>query len=304
MAAHKDPLKSTTELIDRAVSYSPVIAVWTSAGKDSTVIADLVCKARARHPKLKVAGFFLYHVKGLSFFERPLNALSKRLDFPIFQLPHYRLSDYFRAALYRQPTKLVDEVAEIRKVDLEWAARCIFACHLSGIPREAMWKTGPCDCSYGVAIRAGWKPGLNDYKDWCGKCDQKTGNKRTPAFEVDKLVVHPSDIWLASGERLDDSPQRRGMLSQTRKEEHGMVGLWERFRRIYPIAHWKTRDVHAYIRAYHLPPPPNLGKKNQSGMGLTPEGMAAIRENYPEDFEKILAQFPLVEAQAIRAHRT
>jgi hypothetical protein len=39
-------------------------------------------------------------------------------------------------------------------------------------------------------------------------------------------------------------------------------------------------------------------------MGMTPEGMAAIRQNYPEDFEKILAQFPLAEAQAIRAHRT
>jgi 3'-phosphoadenosine 5'-phosphosulfate sulfotransferase (PAPS reductase)/FAD synthetase len=304
MPAPLDPIQSANALIDKAVSYSPYLIVWTSAGKDSTVIADLVHKARKRHPQLKVAGCFLYHVKGLSFFERPLQALSRRLDMEIFQLPHYRLSDYFRAAFYRQPTKLVDEVAEIRKVDLEWAISCIYACHLSGVSREAMWTSKPCDCPVGQKILTGGRPGLDEFEAWCGKCNRETGQRRTPAFEVDKLVVDPSSIWLASGERLDDSPQRRGMLSQTRHEAHGMVGLWERFRRIYPIAHWKTRDVHAYIRVNNLPLPPQLGRKNQSGMGMTPEGMAAIRQNYPEDFEKILAQFPLAEAQAIRAHRT
>lgn len=98
--------------------------------------------------------------------------------------------------------------------------------------------------------------------------------------------------WIAAGERIADSTVRRAMIKHS--------GSIDKKRgRIYPLAYWNKAQVLSYLKLRRLP----LSLENQalgfSFRGLDGAQMKAIKENFPADFEKIKAAFPLIEASIV-----
>lgn len=101
--------------------------------------------------------------------------------------------------------------------------------------------------------------------------------------------------WVASGEKACDSPHRNGYIRKSQ-------GIEDHRLRIYPVAYWSDTAVMSYLSLHRLPTPIQysiLSGGSQFG-GLGMESMAAVREKFPEDFEKIRRYFPLIEAQVVR----
>lgn len=100
--------------------------------------------------------------------------------------------------------------------------------------------------------------------------------------------------WIACGERVADSTFRRGMILS-------VGSVWRQRGRFYPLAYWNKRDVLEYIKRNKLPVSGAHRVLGSSGGSLDPAEMAAIKQNFPRDWEKIKAFFPYIEA-AVKAH--
>ena len=100
--------------------------------------------------------------------------------------------------------------------------------------------------------------------------------------------------WIASGEKMSDSLQRRGMLN-------AIQGLSESRRRVYPLAGFSDRAVFSYLKMRQIPLPPDYRLFNDRSFGaLYARELIIIRDNFPEDYELIKQSFPFVEAQVKR----
>ena len=66
--------------------------------------------------------------------------------------------------------------------------------------------------------------------------------------------------------------------------------------RFYPVAQFNKKQVMAYIKANRLRISEESKILNGSFRGFMPEQLLAIKNKYPEDFEKIKQQFPFIEA--------
>lgn len=94
--------------------------------------------------------------------------------------------------------------------------------------------------------------------------------------------------WFAYGHRMAHSLERRGMLTH-------LHGIDRKAHRTYPIYRWKTSEVFSYLRSKKIPLPPRLTTRentNMSGIGLEPDSLEYLRDNYPDDYEKVLKIFP------------
>lgn len=95
--------------------------------------------------------------------------------------------------------------------------------------------------------------------------------------------------WCATGERIDDSIQRRAMIkhSGTISDVNG---------RMFPVATWNKREILEYIKFHKL----KIGRDSQimghSARVLQAADLLAIRENFPEDYEKIIHIYPLADS--------
>lgn len=97
--------------------------------------------------------------------------------------------------------------------------------------------------------------------------------------------------WSCYGFKKTDSLNRRLMLNT-----YEYSGLNRNNKKIYPLADWKDKDVLAYIKANKLLPPVKYDAKRSSD--IDPKDGAFLywcKNNYPEDYNKIVAQFPLAE---------
>lgn len=95
--------------------------------------------------------------------------------------------------------------------------------------------------------------------------------------------------WICAGERISDSIVRRAMIknSGTIDKKRG---------RIYPVAQWKKSNIVSYLKINKLP----LSLENKalgfSFRSLMGADMIKIKEYFPNDFERIKRDFPLIEA--------
>lgn len=98
--------------------------------------------------------------------------------------------------------------------------------------------------------------------------------------------------WLAYGHRMTDSIERVGMLKK-------IGGLDTIGHRVYPLWKWNEASVLAYLRMRKIPLPPKLSilKRSMSGVGFQIDTLLAIREKFPDDFEKIVEKFPFLPAK-------
>jgi phosphoadenosine phosphosulfate reductase len=99
--------------------------------------------------------------------------------------------------------------------------------------------------------------------------------------------------WLAGGERIADSVVRRAMIKHS-----GSIDM--KRRRFYPLAEWTKQDVTEYIRKNKLKVSEEARILGFSFRSLDGKHLKAVKEHYPEDYEKIKSWFPLAEAALIR----
>jgi sulfate adenylyltransferase subunit 2 len=63
----------------------------------------------------------------------------------------------------------------------------------------------------------------------------------------------------------------------------------------YPLADWTQRDILAYMRQRKLPQPVRYSLKASNGVGFNLDCFLWLRENYPQDLQKIYKAFPMSE---------
>ena len=61
----------------------------------------------------------------------------------------------------------------------------------------------------------------------------------------------------------------------------------------YPLAEWTNKEVLAYMRTAKLPALVIYGKGASNGIGFNLDCFLWLRENCPQDLEKIYKAFPL-----------
>lgn len=101
--------------------------------------------------------------------------------------------------------------------------------------------------------------------------------------------------WIATGQRKDDSLERRAMLSHC-----GGVDL--RNRRFYPLSEWSARMTYTYLKREAIPLPADYALFGHSWGGrLYADDLVKIRRAFPDDYQRITRYFPQVEAQVAQA---
>jgi 3'-phosphoadenosine 5'-phosphosulfate sulfotransferase (PAPS reductase)/FAD synthetase len=122
------------------------------------------------------------------------------------------------------------------------------------------------------------------------------GWRDTKLGDIEQAVrAKLGSLWIAYGHRMCDSIERVGMLSRN-------GGLDQDGRRVYPLRSWNEAAVMAYLRAKRIPPPPRLTvlKRSMTGVSFQEDVLVAIRDQYPEDFKKIIEKFTYLPAKLAR----
>jgi len=107
--------------------------------------------------------------------------------------------------------------------------------------------------------------------------------------DIERTMERRTGIgWFAYGMRRSDSIQRQIFLTK-------VEGFDTKSHRVYPIWTWTDKEVMAYLRRQRVPIPQTFGKRS-SGAGLNPEGILFLYENRREDYERLRAVFPHIQA--------
>jgi 3'-phosphoadenosine 5'-phosphosulfate sulfotransferase (PAPS reductase)/FAD synthetase len=98
--------------------------------------------------------------------------------------------------------------------------------------------------------------------------------------------------WIVTGLRCSDSLIRRyyGRLADT-------DGIDFVHRKLYPIKHWKEKDVFAYCKLNKLPLPVeySMGEKHDF-CHPAPRRLIWLKRSFPDDYRKVIEKFPKLEA--------
>lgn len=94
--------------------------------------------------------------------------------------------------------------------------------------------------------------------------------------------------WIVFGHKMADNMTRRIML-----KGYTFDAINESLQKVYPLSHWSKGLCQSYIDGHKLIKPTAYGTKNSQGMDLTEDVLLFLRENYPNDLQKVLDVFPL-----------
>lgn len=100
-------------------------------------------------------------------------------------------------------------------------------------------------------------------------------------------------VYTATGVRAADSPMRR-LAMQT----HGPIN--HNGKRFYPVYDWKKADLIAEIDKAGIKLPVDYQLFGRTFDGLDYRFLKPIKETFPEDYEKIIAWYPLAELELFR----
>lgn len=104
-----------------------------------------------------------------------------------------------------------------------------------------------------------------------------------------------NDIWwIAAGERIADSIVRRAMMKKS-----GSIDVQRG--RFYPVSAWKKKEIMAYIKHHNLYLSPDSRKLGFSFRSLDGNELLMLKENFPDDYQKILHLYPFAGAGVKRA---
>jgi 3'-phosphoadenosine 5'-phosphosulfate sulfotransferase (PAPS reductase)/FAD synthetase len=130
---------------------------------------------------------------------------------------------------------------------------------------------------------------------------QMKGARKTKYNESDVLKAlreDLSDTWLVSGAKKKDSLARRGMLSKLSD------GIDPKRKVVYPLIDWSDRQVMTYCkqRKLRLPITYSMGLKNSMWVPDI-EGLIWIKANFPRDYDRIIAVFPILSSMVFKHER-
>lgn len=91
------------------------------------------------------------------------------------------------------------------------------------------------------------------------------------------------------GMKKADGMNRRLMLKGYAENEYINNGV------VYPLADWTQKDVLSYMKLHGLPQPIRYSLKASSGTGFNIDCFLWLRQNFPEDLQKIYKTFPMSE---------
>ena len=89
------------------------------------------------------------------------------------------------------------------------------------------------------------------------------------------------------GMKKADGMNRRLMLKGYEANGYENNGM------CYPLADWTQKEVLAYMRQHNLPQPIRYSLKASNGVGFSLDCFLWLRENYPQDLERIYQVFPM-----------
>lgn len=101
--------------------------------------------------------------------------------------------------------------------------------------------------------------------------------------------------WVVSGEKACDSLERNAQI-------RNVDGINRQRKKFWPLAYWQHSQVFAFLKQRSIALPPEYGNATagRSFSGLWNREVSWVRDRYPEDWLKIKAVFPLIEAQVMR----
>jgi 3'-phosphoadenosine 5'-phosphosulfate sulfotransferase (PAPS reductase)/FAD synthetase len=115
-------------------------------------------------------------------------------------------------------------------------------------------------------------------------------------LDIERAARQDSGIeWIGYGYKKIDSLQRRGFLTHD-----WPGGINEKRKCFAPLAEWNNTEVKAYLSRRGIPCPGIDGKRS-TGISLTPECLEWLRDEWPDDYRRILKVFPYASGQADRA---
>lgn len=91
------------------------------------------------------------------------------------------------------------------------------------------------------------------------------------------------------GMKKADSLNRRLMLNTYQAADYINNG------NVYPLAEWTQKDILSYMKMHKLPEPVRYSKNASGGIGFNADCFLWMRENAPNDLQKILKAFPMSE---------
>ena len=108
--------------------------------------------------------------------------------------------------------------------------------------------------------------------------------------DIYKYVRLKTDIWwIAAGERINDSIVRRAMMKKS-----GSID--EQRGRIYPVSEWKKHEIVDYIKFHNLYLGADSRKMGFSFKTLEGRELMMIKDNFPDDYEKLIHLYPFAGA--------
>ena len=121
-------------------------------------------------------------------------------------------------------------------------------------------------------------------------CVQHPKVKLIKLADVIKAIRLKTGIQYAFlGMKKADGMNRRLMLKGYEEEDYIHNGA------AYPLADWTQKDVLAYMKQANLPEPIRYSLKASSGTGFNIDCFLWLRENFPQDLQKIYRTFPMSE---------
>ena len=103
---------------------------------------------------------------------------------------------------------------------------------------------------------------------------------------VNTLRIKYNIDYCFLGMKKADGMNRRLMLNGYAESCYENKGI------VYPLAEWTQKDVLAYMKMHRLPEPVRYSKNASNGVGFNLDCFLWMRENYPQDLEKIYEVFP------------
>jgi len=151
------------------------------------------------------------------------------------------------------------------------------------------------EAKYGIEILRIPHFEVSDFLKYGAFCKQDTAVRRVKPLDVYNYVREQTGIhWIAAGERIADSIIRRAMIKQS-------SAIDAKRGRFYPVDEWTKADIVRYIDHHKLKISPEARLLGHSFRSLMPEDMMKIKQHYPDDYEKIRAMYPFVDASTMKA---
>ena len=110
---------------------------------------------------------------------------------------------------------------------------------------------------------------------------------------VKKDAGLPQDTWVADGVRAADSIVRRASFTR-----HGLMKFDSR--KVSPIADWLKAETLGIIERHGVDLPVDYQWFGRSFDGLDYRFLGPLRDNAPDDYQRVLDWFPLAELEVLR----